>query len=133
IGEGLVAQIPALVISTSAGIIVTRVASEEEGGHLGRDIGLQIIAQPKAIAIAAGLLALLAVVPGLPTIPFLTLALILGAVAWKLLGAPAARAAGAAAAVAAGGLPGAAPRTAGAGAGAEANADMVPLLTPIAV
>ena len=57
IGEGLVAQIPALVISTSAGIIVTRVASEEEGGHLGRDIGLQVMAQPKAIAIAAGLLA----------------------------------------------------------------------------
>jgi type III secretion protein V len=50
IGEGLVAQIPALIISTSAGIIVTRVASEEEGGHLGRDIGLQVMAQPKAIA-----------------------------------------------------------------------------------
>ena len=90
IGEGLVAQIPALIISTSAGIIVTRVASEEEGGHLGRDIGLQIIAQPKALAIAAGLLALLAIVPGLPTVPFLTLALILGAVAWKLLRSPAA-------------------------------------------
>src|SRR4029077_9619924 len=76
IGEGLVSQIPALVISTSAGIIVTPVASEEEGGHLGRDIGLQIIAQPKAIGIAAGLLGLLAMIPGLPTIPFLTLAAI---------------------------------------------------------
>ena len=73
IGEGLVSQIPALVISTSAGIIVTRVASEEEGGHLGRDIGLQVMAQPKAIAIAAGLLLLLAVVPGLPGVPFVTL------------------------------------------------------------
>ena len=62
IGEGLVAQIPALIISTSAGIIVTRVASEEEGGHLGRDIGMQVMAQPKAIAIAAGLLTLLAIV-----------------------------------------------------------------------
>ena len=88
IGEGLVAQIPALIISTSAGIIVTRVASEEEGGHLGRDIGMQIMAQPKALAIAAGLLALLAIVPGLPTVPFLTLAAILGAVAWKLLRTP---------------------------------------------
>jgi len=85
IGEGLVAQIPALVISTAAGIIVTRVASEDEGAHLGRDIGAQILAQPKAIAIAAGLLALLAIIPGLPAIPFLTLALILGAVAWRLL------------------------------------------------
>ena len=78
-------------ISTAAGIIVTRVASEEEGGHLGRDIGLQILAQPKALAIAAGLLALLALVPGLPTMPFLTLAAVLGAVAWRLLRAPAAR------------------------------------------
>ena len=69
IGEGLVSQIPALVISTSAGIIVTRVASEEEGGHLGRDIGMQVMAQPKAIAIAAGLLVLLAIVPGLPGSP----------------------------------------------------------------
>ena len=49
IGEGLVAQIPALIISTAAGIIVTRVASEEEGGNLGRDIGGQILGQPKAL------------------------------------------------------------------------------------
>ncbi|HEY6478273.1 MAG TPA: flagellar biosynthesis protein FlhA [Polyangia bacterium] len=131
IGEGLVAQIPALVISTSAGIIVTRVASEEEGGHLGRDIGLQIIAQPKAIAIAAGLMLLLAIVPGLPTVPFLTLGAILGAVAWKLLGTPAGRPAGAAAAVGAGTLPAGAPRAAGAAAGDEAT--LSPLLTPVAV
>src|SRR3954468_14362862 len=90
IGEGLVAQIPALIISTSAGIIVTRVASEEEGGHLGRDIGLQVMAQPKAIAIAAGLLLLLAAVPGLPGVPFVTLGVVLGLVAWRLLRAPAA-------------------------------------------
>ena len=90
IGEGLVSQIPALVISTSAGIIVTRVASEEEGGHLGRDIGLQVMAQPKAIAIAAGLLLLLAVVPGLPGVPFVTLGVVLGLIAWRLLRAPSA-------------------------------------------
>jgi len=127
IGEGLVAQIPALIISTSAGIIVTRVASEEEGGHLGRDIGLQIMAQPKALAIAAGLLALLAVVPGLPTGPFLTLAVILGAVAWKLLRAPAP-----AEALTAG--PGAASVRAGAPRGVAADeTQLSPLLTPIAV
>jgi type III secretion protein V len=130
IGEGLVAQIPALVISTSAGIIVTRVASEEEGGHLGRDIGLQIMAQPKAIAIAAGLLLLLAIVPGLPTLPFLTLAAILGAVAWKLLRTPAARP-GTEAAAGAGTLPAGAPRAAGTGAGDDAA--LSPLLTPVAV
>jgi type III secretion protein V len=91
IGEGLVAQIPALLISTAAGIIVTRVASEDEGGasHLGRDIGRQVLAQPKALAIAAGMLALLAVVPGLPAAPFLVLAAVLGAVAWRVLRAPA--------------------------------------------
>src|SRR5258708_28248787 len=75
IGEGLVAQIPALLISTAAGIIVTRVASEDEGGQglLGRDIGRQVLAQPKALAIAAALLGLLALVPGLPAPPFLVL------------------------------------------------------------
>jgi type III secretion protein V len=128
IGEGLVAQIPALIISTSAGIIVTRVASEEEGGHLGRDIGLQIIAQPKALAIAAGLLALLAIVPGLPTVPFLTLAVLLGAVAWKLLRTPAPVADTVAA-----GAGGAAAARAGAPRGAVADEALSPLLTPIAV
>src|SRR4051812_41099146 len=67
IGEGLVSQIPALLVSTAAGIVVTRVASEEEGSHLGRDIGLQLLGQPKAIALAGGLLVLLALVPGMPT------------------------------------------------------------------
>jgi len=85
IGEGLVAQIPALIISTAAGLIVTRVASEDEGGHLGRDIGLQVLAHPRAIGIAAGLLAVLAVVPGLPAPPFLLLAAVLGGVAWRLV------------------------------------------------
>jgi type III secretion protein V len=132
IGEGLVAQIPALVISTAAGIIVTRVASEEEGGHLGRDIGMQIIAQPKAIAIAAGLLVLLAIVPGLPTVPFLTLGAILGAVAWRLLRAPVAGAGGGA--VALGGTTGGAVASAGTTRSAAADdAALSPLLTPIAV
>jgi type III secretion protein V len=88
IGAGLVAQIPALVISTAAGIIVTRVASEEEGAHLGRDIAAQVLGQPKAIAIAAGLLVLLALVPGLPTVPFLILGAVLGFVAFRLLRSP---------------------------------------------
>jgi len=130
IGEGLVAQIPALIISTSAGIIVTRVASEEEGGHLGRDIGMQIMAQPKALAIAAGLLGLLAIVPGLPTVPFLTLALILGAVAWKLLRTPAPSAE----TLAAAGPGGASVVRGGAPRGEAADEALLsPLLTPIAV
>jgi type III secretion protein V len=85
IGAGLVSQIPALVISTAAGIIVTRVSSEEEGGHLGKDIGRQILAQPKALAVAAGLLGLLAIVPGLPTAPFAVLGGLLGLVAYRII------------------------------------------------
>src|SRR5262245_46339826 len=93
IGEGLGAHLPARPLSTAAGIIVTRVASEPdeeaEGSHLGRDIGRQVLAQPKALAIAGGLLGLLAIVPGLPAAPFLVLGAVLGAVAWRVTRAPA--------------------------------------------
>jgi len=87
IGEGLVAQIPALLISTGAGIVVTRVAAEDNGpgAHLGQEIAGQILGQPKAIAMAAGLLGGLALVPGLPFFPFVLLAAVLGFVAWSLL------------------------------------------------
>jgi type III secretion protein V len=74
IGEGLVAQIPALIISAAAGILVTRVSSDQEGGHLGSDIAGQVLAQPKALTGSAVLLSALAVVPGLPALPFLALA-----------------------------------------------------------
>lgn len=89
IGEGLVAQIPALIISTAAGIIVTRVAAEEEGDgegtHLGREIARQVLGQPKAIAVTAALLAGLALVPGLPFVPFVLLAAVLGLASRALL------------------------------------------------
>jgi len=133
IGEGLVAQVPALIISTAAGIIVTRVASEEEGGHLGRDIGMQVMAQPKAIAIAAGLLALLAIVPGLPAPPFLTLAAVMGLVAWRLLRAPHAVAPGAATAATMTAAGDGGPRVQSGAAGAAADGMPPPVLTPIAV
>ena len=131
IGEGLVSQIPALVISTSAGIIVTRVASEEEGGHLGRDIGMQVMAQPKAIAIAAGLLVLLAIVPGLPGIPFITLAAVLGLIAWRLHAHGADR--DAAAAATAAGRRRATPAGRAQAARAAGEGAPAPVLTPIAV
>ncbi len=85
IGDGLVSQIPALLISTSAGMVVTRVASEFEDSHLGKDIGTQILSQPKAIAIASGLLIGLGLVPGLPTVPFFIMAAIVGTLAYGLL------------------------------------------------
>src|SRR5689334_6849240 len=71
IGDGLVGMIPAVLISTAAGIIVTRVGGEEEGNNLGKDVGSQLTAYPKAIAIAAGMLVVLAVIPGLPGVPFM--------------------------------------------------------------
>src|SRR6185503_7163353 len=73
IGDGLVGMIPAILISTCAGIIVTRVGGDEEGNHLGKDMGTQLTAYPKAIGIAGGMLLVLAAVPGLPTLPFLAL------------------------------------------------------------
>jgi type III secretion protein V len=84
IGDGLVSQIPALLLSTAAGLVVTRVASEDEGTHLGHEIGTQVLGQPRALAIAALLLALLGVVPGLPLVPFWILAAATGGTAWAV-------------------------------------------------
>lgn len=81
VGEGLVAQIPALIISTASGLIVTRAASE---ANLGEDIVRQVIVNPKALGTAAGILGLLGLIPGLPHIPFLTLAAAAGAAAYYL-------------------------------------------------
>lgn len=84
IGDGLVSMIPALVISIAAGVVVTRVASENKESNLGREIVGQVTAYPKAILIVSGLLLVLALVPGLPKIPFLILSAILGATAYYL-------------------------------------------------
>jgi type III secretion protein V len=84
IGDGLVAQIPALLISTAAGLIITRVNPEDEGSNLGKDIGQQVLAQPKALLIAGGLLFGLGIVPGMPTVPFLILAFAVGFAGWSL-------------------------------------------------
>jgi type III secretion protein V len=85
IGDGLVEIIPSLVSSLTAGMIVTRVASEDENANLGKDIGQQIMAQPKAFAIAAGLLFGISIVPGLPFIPFFGMAALLGGAAYALM------------------------------------------------
>ncbi len=84
IGNGLVSQIPALLISISAGMVVTRVASENKDANLGKDVAGQILGQPKAIAVASGLLTLMAIIPGLPKIPFFLLAGLAGSLAYGL-------------------------------------------------
>jgi type III secretion protein V len=73
IGDGLVTQIPALVLSTSAGVLVTRVSSEEAGTPLGEELVSQLFGVPRALQIAGGFVLALAVVPGLPAVPFLVL------------------------------------------------------------
>jgi len=85
IGDGLVQQIPALIISVSAGVVVTRVASETEASNLGREIVTQLTAYPKALIIAAVLLGIMAIIPGLPKIPFIVMGLTIGSVAALLI------------------------------------------------
>lgn len=77
IGDGLVSQIPALVLSTAAGILVTRVASEEQDTALGRELGGQLLRTPKALTVAAGFVAALGLVPGLPLVPLLLIGSVL--------------------------------------------------------
>jgi len=85
IGDGLTQQIPALLISVAAGIVVTRVTSETGSSHLGQDIISQLTAYPKALVIAAVLLIILAAIPGLPAVPFILLAAIVGGLAFLLI------------------------------------------------
>jgi len=75
IGDALVAQIPALMISTAAGIIVSRAASEYS---MGKELGKQFKLQPQAIGLSAGILFTLGLIPGLPHVPFIGLSLIIG-------------------------------------------------------
>ncbi len=78
VGDGLVTQIPALIVSSSAGIVVTRSAAEN---NLGKDLVRQLSFQPKAIMIASGVILVFGIVPGMPTLPFVGLGSVLGVLA----------------------------------------------------
>ncbi|WP_426696486.1 SctV family type III secretion system export apparatus subunit AscV [Aeromonas hydrophila] len=78
VGDGMVSQVPALLIAITAGIIVTRVSSEESA-DLGSDIGAQVVAQPKAMLIGGVLLVLFGLIPGFPMVTFFTLAAVVTA------------------------------------------------------
>jgi len=86
IGDGLVAQIPALVISTAAGVMVSRVTTEED---VGRQLTRQLFSSARVLFLAGGIVGLLGVIPGMPHLPFL---LVAGGLAWA--GRRAARRAG---------------------------------------
>jgi len=84
IGEGLVNQIPALFVSTAAGLVVSKAASE---ASLGEEYAAQFVLKPQAMSVAAGIIFLVGLIPGLPHLPFLILAVVTGAlsyVAWKV-------------------------------------------------
>src|SRR5580704_4158622 len=83
IGDGLVSQIPALITSTAAGILVTRAAAKEE---LGKELTKQLLGYPKVMSILTVMLVIFAVIPGLPMFPFLLLASMTGFLAYNLKG-----------------------------------------------
>ncbi|MCU0838285.1 MAG: flagellar biosynthesis protein FlhA [Rhodospirillales bacterium] len=102
IGDGLVTQIPALIVSTAAGIIVTKASVS---GTAEKALVRQLGNQPKVLGLSAALLVALALLPGIPAIPFLLLAIVVGTIAWfahkRTAGAAATTAAAAASAAAA--------------------------------
>src|SRR3954453_21355965 len=81
VGDGLAAQIPALLISVATGILVTRSASEKD---LGNDIAGQVFAQRKAPLVAGAVICVFGLVPGLPKIPFFVIGGLLAAIGWMM-------------------------------------------------
>lgn len=81
VGDGLVSQIPALIISLAAGIIATRNTSEDA---LGAQVGKQFKVHPKSIYMASGVLFVFSLIPGLPKLPFITMGIMLAFVAYKI-------------------------------------------------
>jgi flagellar biosynthesis protein FlhA len=82
IGDGLVAQIPALIISIAAGMVVTRVG--DDGGDVSQQFISQLFSNPRALAMTAGILGILGLIPGMPNFIFLLIAGGLGWLAWHL-------------------------------------------------
>ena len=81
IGDGLVAQLPALLVATATAMLVTRSTGEQD---MGAAVSKQMFGQQRALTVAALLMGLIGIVPGMPNIPFLLLAGLLGYAAWKL-------------------------------------------------
>lgn len=82
IGDGLLAQIPALIISTAAGTIVTRTSNSDK--DMGAEVTSQLLVNPRAVMISGGVLILMGIIPGLPTVPFLMMGGLLCGVSWVI-------------------------------------------------
>ncbi len=81
IGDGLVAQIPALLLSVAVAIIVTRMSRSSD---MSQQVAKQMLGQPKALAVSAGILGLMGLIPGMPNLAFLAMAALSGGSAWYL-------------------------------------------------
>lgn len=81
VGDGLVGQIPALIISTGAGIMVTRTAGDDD---FGTEMKRQFSVHPRALWVVSGILLVFALIPGLPKIPFFLISIMLGAIAYRV-------------------------------------------------
>lgn len=81
IGDGLVAQIPSLVLSSATAIIVTRVSSKQK---MGDQVMQQLFDNPMVLATAAGIMGIMGMVPGMPNVAFLSLAVLAGGAAWYI-------------------------------------------------
>jgi flagellar biosynthesis protein FlhA len=82
VGDGLVAQIPALIISSAAGIIVTQSGADKS---VGKQLSEQLAFQPMALLSAAGIIFIFGLVPGMPHLAFLTMASVMGGIGWVSL------------------------------------------------
>src|SRR5574344_783065 len=80
VGDGLVSQIPALIISTSTGLIVSRASGQDTS--LSEDIRIQMFSDPRVLGVVSGLLLFMGIVPGMPTVPFMTIGMIAGVLAY---------------------------------------------------
>src|SRR5690606_27571026 len=81
IGDGLVAQIPALVISTAAGVVVSRVSTDQD---VGQQMLAQLFSNPSVLYLTAGIIGIMGLIPNMPHVAFLTLAVILAGTGWAL-------------------------------------------------
>ena len=80
VGDGLVSQVPALIISTATGLIVSRASGKDES--LSTDIKNEMFSDPRVLGVVSGLLAFMGIIPGMPTAPFLLIAAVAGAMAF---------------------------------------------------
>jgi len=81
IGDGLISQMPALLVSTAAGLVISRAGKDTD---LSKDISNQVLLNPKTLGTASGVMVILALIPGLPHIPFFILSAVSGALAYAL-------------------------------------------------